>query len=112
MVSIVLGLAVLGFAAALASASPSTGQYDTTTVTTVTTGTSTESTTTGAVAGVHGAGKGPTSKPTSVHAAAPAQQKTTLPFTGQSLTWIVVAGVMLVLLGLTLRRRGRSSSSS
>jgi LPXTG-motif cell wall-anchored protein len=131
LVSIVLGLAVLGFAAALASASPSTGQYDSTTVTTVTTtgttGTTTESTTTtegtttteetttdqGTVAGVQGAGKGPTSG----NAVSPAQQlqKTTshatLPFTGQSLTWIVAAGVMLVLLGLALRRRGRSSSS-
>lgn len=128
LVSIVLGLAVLGFAAALASASPSTGQYDSTTVTTVTTtgetgttGTATESTATteetttdqGTVAGVQGASKGPTSG----NAVSPAQQlqKTTshatLPFTGQSLTWIVVAGVMLVLLGLALRRRGRSSSS-
>lgn len=110
LVSIVLGLAVFGFAAALASASPSTSQYDSTPLSAATT-TVVTTTDQGTVAGVQGGGS---NGPTSANAASPAQQpqKTaTLPFTGQSLTWIVAAGVMLVLLGLALRRRGRSSNS-
>jgi hypothetical protein len=86
-----LAIAIGGFAlAALAAASPGSQQYTTTTVTTGQ----------GGVAGTQG----------SQHIAA-SHSSGTLPFTGMSLVWIVAAGALLVVLGLALRRRGRSSSS-
>jgi LPXTG-motif cell wall-anchored protein len=87
--AVVSGLALGGFglAAAFASAAPGNQQYNTVKVTT---------------AGVGGTQGAHTSV---VHTHG------SLPFTGMSLVWIVVAGVMLVLLGLALRRRGRRSTS-
>ena len=88
--SLVVALGGFGLAAALASASPGSQQYNTVKVTTE------------GVGGTQGA-----------HATLTAVGHThgSLPFTGMSLVWIVVAGVMLVLLGLALRRRGRRSTS-
>lgn len=88
---LVLAIGGFGLAAALASASPGSQQYHKLTVTTR-----------GDVGGTKGAHATLTTTG-NVHGS--------LPFTGMSLVWIVVAGVMLVLLGLALRRRGRRSSS-
>jgi hypothetical protein len=85
-----LVIAIGGFAlAALAAASPGSQQYTTTTVTT---------------------GKGGVAGTQAEHGVA-AAHSSTLPFTGMSLVWIVAAGTLLVVLGLALRRRGRSSGS-
>jgi hypothetical protein len=88
---IVLGLVLtgFGFAATIALASPTTQQYDTTTVQTVTS---------------QSVGKFATSQQV--------PSSGTLPFTGMTLLWIVVFGAALLVLGLVLRRFGRRSSSS
>jgi hypothetical protein len=85
-------IAIGGFAlAALAAASPGSQQYTTTTVTTGH----------GGVAGTQG----------EQGVAAASHSGGTLPFTGMSLVWIVAAGTLLIVLGLALRRRGRSDSN-
>jgi LPXTG-motif cell wall-anchored protein len=87
-------LSAFGIAAAAASAAPGTAQYTTA---------STPTTNTGGVLPTHTA---------ATHAATgTVHTSSTLPFTGISLVWIVALGVMLLVLGLVLRRRGRSSSS-
>jgi hypothetical protein len=119
--SMIVGLGVLGTVAGLALATPGSQQYDTTTVTTTTvpdttiTTTTTADTTTGTttIAQLSStkpndsgtAGATGTLKPTTVKGG-------TLPFTGASLGWIAAVGVLLVLLGLALRRRGRRGSTS
>jgi cytoskeletal protein RodZ len=121
--SIIVGLGVLGMAAGMAFATPGSQQYDTTTVTTTvpdttttdtttTTETTAETTTTGPAAlSTPNDSNGDTKGATATKPLLSTVKSGSLPFTGASLAWIAAAGVLLVLLGLTLRRHGRSGST-
>jgi LPXTG-motif cell wall-anchored protein len=86
LTTLLLAIVAGALTAGVALASPGKAQYQTPTVKTAT----------------HAVGNG------GVKAATAAKAKSgTLPFTGQSLIWFVVAGVALVMVGLMLRRRAR-----
>jgi LPXTG-motif cell wall-anchored protein len=123
--SIIVGLGVLGMAAGMAFATPGSQQYDTTTVTTTipettaTTTTETNKTLPTTTAETTTTGPAELSTPNNTGTVegatasnpAPTVKSDSLPFTGASLVWIAALGVLLVLMGLALRRRGRRSST-